>query len=109
MKKINKVLNSTILAPILLAVYPILALWAYNFDRMEPIEVVFPLILSIFGSLILLLLLRLCLRNSVRASLITSLMVLLFFTYGHVLGLIKNLPTIGPLLAHQRYLSLLWR
>jgi hypothetical protein len=75
---------------------------------MYPIEVIFPLFLSILGSLLVLLFLRLILRNSLKASLLTSLIVLLFFTYGHVFRLIKDLPGIGPLIAHQRYALGLW-
>ncbi len=103
-----KIFASKVLAPVLFAAYPILALWAYNFDRMRPTEVVYPLFLSLSGSLLLFLILRLILRDALKSSLLSCVMILLFFSYGHVFSLINNLPGIGPTLAHQRYLMLTW-
>jgi hypothetical protein len=94
MKFFYRFLKSASLHPLLFATFPTLALWAYNFDRMQPIEVVFPLILSIFSSLFLFLLFRQILRNWLKASLLTSLMVLLFFSYGHVFDLIIGMRAI---------------
>lgn len=39
---LNKTIYSTILTPLLLSVYPIVALWAYNFNRLQTIVVILP-------------------------------------------------------------------
>ena len=108
MRFVNKLINSPALHPLLFAISPVLALWATNSDRMRSIEVVLPLTLSVICSLILLLLLRLILRSCLKAGLLTSLAVLLFFSYGHIFGVLKALPGIGAQAGRHRYLAPLW-
>ena len=94
MKFFYRILKSAFLHPLLFAIYPIMALWTNNFDRMQPVEVVLPVSLSLLGSLVLLLVLRLLSKSWLKAGLLTTLAVLLFFTYGHVFGMVGNLPAI---------------
>ncbi|MGD0006876.1 MAG: hypothetical protein ABSE06_21880, partial [Anaerolineaceae bacterium] len=108
MKIVNRILRSAILPPLLFALYPILALWAYNFGLMKPIEVVVPVFLVLVGTLFLLLVLRLLSKSWLKAGLLTSLVTLLFFTYGHVFDLVSNLPRVGYLLGRHRILGPLW-
>ncbi len=108
MKIFYRILKSAILAPLLFALYPILALWVYNFEVMQPVEVVLPLCISVLGTVLVLLILRLLSRNWLLAGLLTTLGVLLFFTYGHVFGMVANLPQIGNLIGRHRVLGSLW-
>ncbi len=108
MKILDKIIRSAILPPVLFAVYPILALWAYNFEVMQPIEVVVPVFLALVGTLVLLLLLRLLSKSWLKAGLLTTLAALLFFTYGHVFDWVSNLPEIGDQLGRHRLLGPFW-
>jgi len=108
MKIFYRILKSAVLAPLLFALYPILALWAYNFEVMQPIEVVLPLFLALIGTLVLLLILRLLSKSWLKAGLLTTLVILLFFTYGHIFNLVSNLPEIGDQLGRHRVLGPLW-
>lgn len=108
MKIFYRILKSGILPPLLFAPYPILALWAYNFEVMQPIEVVLPVFLALVGTLVLLLILRLLSKSWLKAGLLTTLVILLFFTYGHIFDLVSNLPEIGDQLGRHRVLGPLW-
>jgi hypothetical protein len=108
MKTFYRILKSAIQSPLLFALYPILALWAYNFEVMQPIEVVLPICISVLGTLVVLLILRLLSRSWLLAGLLTTLVALLFFTYGHVFGMVSSLPKIGDLFGRHRVLGPLW-
>ena len=104
----HRILKSALLHPLLFAIFPTMALWANNFDQMRPIEVMLPVIFSIFGTLALLLILRILSKSWLKAGLLTTLVVLLFFTYGHVFEIVGNLPVIGDQLGRHRFLGPLW-
>lgn len=70
--------------PLLLAVYPILFLYARNVDFAPLSEALFPLALAASFSIILLLSLSVLLRDRDRAGLLVSLVAILFFSYGHL-------------------------
>jgi hypothetical protein len=108
MKFLYRFLKSASLYPLLFAVFPILALWANNFDRMRPIEVVLPVTFAFLGAVGLLLVLRFLAKSWLKAGLLTTLAALLFFTYGHVFGMVTNLPGIGDLIGRHRFLGPLW-
>lgn len=108
MKFINRILRSPVLPPLIYAIYPILALWAFNFEVMQPVEIVLPIILSLFGTLVLLLILRLISRTWLKTGLLATLVILLFFTYGHVFDMVGKIPVIGGQLARHHFLGPLW-
>jgi len=60
------------LAPLLLAVYPILSLWAANLRETKPSEAVPPLLAAAAAGLALWVLARLCVRSAGAASLLAS-------------------------------------
>jgi len=71
--------------PLFFAAYPILALLANNLSQVRVEVALRPLAFSLAGSAALYIVLWCVLRHQVRAALITSLVVLVFFSYGHVL------------------------
>jgi hypothetical protein len=70
--------------PLLLAVYPILALLASNIDQVHAGAALRPALLSAASVLLLMGALRLRLRDWHRAAALAGLASLAFFTYGHV-------------------------
>lgn len=93
-----------VLHPFLFAIFPILALLAQNMDWLPLSDGVRPLIISILAAAGLLGLTWLFVRDLPRAGLITSLALLLFFSYGHLYGSLKA-AGLGATLARHRYLA----
>ncbi len=98
MKKLNGYLY-----PFLFAVYPIMALRNINITYVSLASVVRPVLLSLLVTGILWGILRLVVKNQNKAGIITTLIVVSFFSYGHLH--ITSEKIFGTLIRH-RYLSL---
>ena len=70
--------------PFLFAIYPILFLYAKNLTIVSAADVFRPGAAAIVLALILLIAARLLMRNWGKAGILTSVVLLLFFSYGHV-------------------------
>jgi hypothetical protein len=97
-------LRRLILHPFCFAVYPIVALLAFNIREVRAWVVVIPLLASLAGAAIILGILRLLLKDWYRAALITSFILLLFFSYGHVYHLLENTGILGVMIGRHRVL-----
>lgn len=88
--------------PLAFAAYPILALIATNINLLQSQKFYWALAISCLAALLLFSISWLLIRNLGKAAAITTLILILFFTYGHVYGLAaKNAdPTL--------WLSALW-
>src|SRR5215217_8163251 len=69
---------------IVFSAYPVLALLAFNVGQVKIGAVWRPLVVSVLFAGLLFLLLQLFLHNVYRAAFLTSLLLGLFFSYGHV-------------------------
>ena len=72
-----------ILHPFLFALYPILSLYAYNMDIIPLYQIVIPALLTLILTLILLSLSKWIARDYTKAGIVTTLMLVLFFSYGY--------------------------
>lgn len=80
-----------VLHPVLLAAYPVLFLFAQNLREQVTIEtLVAPLALVVVGATAAVVLLSLALRDIARAGLVTSLLVALTFSFGHVFEALED-------------------
>lgn len=93
--------------PFLFSIYPALALFAYNVRQIEPVAAYRALLVSLLAVSGIFLLLLLAFRNLQKAGLLSSLMVVLFFSYGHIYNLLQTIPFLD-LIAHQSFLALAW-
>ena len=84
-----------IIHPFLFAIFPVLFLFAYNIDEVPATDLILPLLATIIGTLIFFLLLRLIIKNSNKAAIVTSILLILFFSYGHVRDAISSLGING--------------
>ena len=81
--------------PLLLAVYPVVALLEANWGQVDPGEAFRPLLVSlvlagaIWGAA------RLWLRSADQSALLTTLALVLFFSYGHVYQAIEGRGLAG--------------
>jgi hypothetical protein len=83
--------------PALISVYPVLALYANNVGEARPDVIIRPLLIFLAGAGVFFLLFRVLLRDWDRAAFVTSMWMILFSTYGHLIAYIKdkelNLPS----------------
>lgn len=91
------------LHPFLFALYPILELRNHNITYVGAASLVRPVILSTLLTFLIWMVLRLLTGDWQKSGIITTLVVLAFFTYGHVFIQIES--TFGMLIRH-RYLIL---
>lgn len=91
-----------VLHPLLFAAYPVLALLAHNITEVPLKEGLRPLLVSLAGAGLLLLITYALLRNWHKAGLLASLFILWFFSYAHVYRLLKTSP-ISALAAIGRH------
>jgi len=76
--------------PLLFAVFPILALYAYNVAEVAPAEIVLPTAIVLGTTLFLLLLSGVLLRNLKKAGILLSIFLVFFFSYGHVANAVEG-------------------
>jgi hypothetical protein len=97
-------LQNNPLHTIVFAAYPILALLVSNLSEVSLATAVRPMVLSLIAGIILFLILRLILRDGRRAALISSAVLILFYSYGHIYILLKGVNLQGVYLFRHRTL-----
>ncbi|HET7010638.1 MAG TPA: sulfatase-like hydrolase/transferase [Anaerolineales bacterium] len=93
-----------VLHPFWLAAYPVLALLTHNLGWTTPSEALRALLFSLAGAAFLTGVYWLLARDIYRAGLLASLTVLIFFSYGHIYGLLKA-GGLGASIGRHRYLA----
>lgn len=96
------------LHPFLFAIYPILALLAINISEVGFSAGLRPLFFSIFLAGFLILVSYLIYRDWSRAALISTIILILFFSYGHIYILLKGVQVNGFYLFRHRTLIPIW-
>jgi len=72
--------------PLLVAVFPVLSLYAHNIYELLPASLVRPLTVSVLMTLVVAGVLLLAFRNFRKAAILTSVLLIWFFSYGHLHG-----------------------
>jgi hypothetical protein len=88
LEKLQVILKS-IAAVLLVSIYPVLYLYAENIDLLDFHEVYSPMIVIILSGLLLTALISMLFRNISLSAVLTSIILLLIFTYGHLQGGLK--------------------
>lgn len=101
----TKGLTQYVLHPFCVAAYPILYLLSLNIQQIPPTQVVRPLLISLSVALFLTILFGAAAKNLRQGGLSTTIILILFFTYGHVYNWME-LNT--PALARHTFLGILW-
>jgi hypothetical protein len=101
-------LQSFPLHPFLFAVYPILALLAFNISEIDFSSGFRPLFLSILIASLLILVLYSVYRDWRRTTIISTIVLILFFSYGHIYILLKGVSVNGLYLFRHRTLIPIW-
>ena len=90
LKKIKKFKLRFPLHPFLFSVFPILFFFSHNIKELSIIESGFPLTIAVLSTGVILFITTFILKNIIKAALIISLLILLFFSYGHAYNLIGD-------------------
>ena len=94
--------------PILLGIYPALALLSYNIQQITPSITIRAILVTTLSAMGLWLILRLILRNTQKSALAASWLWMLFFSYGQVYTYLEQTPVLGMLLGRHRFLAPAW-
>jgi hypothetical protein len=94
--------------PILIALYVPLQLGAHNLGQIPLNYIYRSVLLSGLLALVLLMINRLLLRNWNAAGLMTSILLVLFFSYGQLYNFVQDLAIGGVLIGRHRFLVLVW-
>jgi len=90
--------------PLLISVFPILSLASYNIHEIFVSAMFRPLIASLLLGVVVYGLTYLVARNIHRAALVSSIILLLFFAYGHLYDAVEDLTIAGMTLFRHRTL-----
>lgn len=84
-----------VIHPFLFGLFFVLGLYSANVDEVSFSQVVVPMLVVIAGTTVILLLAWLLLRSIRKAAFLTSIAVILCFSYGHVVNLVDKQPGAG--------------
>ena len=87
---LQNITRSTLLHPILFSIFPVIFLYSQSNNILPFRGFIIPLFLSIFVTLLLLIVVRYVLKNKPKSALIVSLFVFLSLTFGHFKNLLSN-------------------
>ncbi len=90
--------------PYLFAVFPIVFIFSNNLDELYLYQIVLPITLSLFATIIVFFGLKIILHDSYKAAVLTSLALIIFFSYGHIFTLIEGYKVLGFQVGRNKYL-----
>lgn len=98
-----------VLHPFLLAAFPVLYLWAANMQEGITVGDVLPSLAIILAvTAVVLVAARFLLRNWLKAGVVVSMLIVLFFSYGHVWRAAQGWSIGGLALGRHGYLLPIW-
>jgi hypothetical protein len=92
------------LFPFLFALFPILSLWASNVTYTAPWMAVRPILLTLLVTSAAFFLLKLLYKSNVKAGVLVCVFILIFFSFGHIYGLLADQLLFGFIPIRIRYL-----
>ena len=94
--------------PFLIAIFPVLSLLDANIGQVTWTVALRPILLVLLSTAIILIVLARLLSSWERAGILTSIFLILFFSYGHVYSLTEGSTLFGILIGRHRYIIMLW-
>ena len=95
-----------VIHPLLFAIFPILFLFSHNIKEMSFGDTIRPIVIVVSFTLLLCLLLTLLTRDIHKAGMITSIFLLLLFSYGHLMDWLFEIFDYLDLV--EDFLALIW-
>ena len=91
--------------PYLLAIFPTLALLAYNIAEIKMAEALRSFLVSLAAAIMLTVVLRLLVKDLNKAAVISSFAFVLFFSYGHIYNILETNSLAGMSIGRHRILA----
>jgi hypothetical protein len=88
----------------LFAIYPVIQLYATNIIEVNAGVIWRPLLISLLAAFILALVSFPLFRNFQKSAIFSVVLIISFFTFGHLHGWLRSIPEIGLVLGRFRYL-----
>lgn len=82
--------TTRVVHPILFAIFPVVFLYSHNAGEVFLSQTVIPFVVCLAGGILLWSIIFAVLRNKLKSAILTSLMLVYFFSYGHMFSLIKG-------------------
>ena len=104
MKKVH------VIHPFMFAIFPVLFLLSYNVEQVSfsGYEIMVPMAIVLGFTVLLMLTLGFILKDFKKAGIVTSIFLVLFFSYGHFFNSAKDWQVYGCLIVRHRYLMPIW-
>jgi len=102
LQKNNK--KFSIVHPFLLSLFPVLFIYSQNVYELSVQEIILPVLLILFASVLLWILVRFIIKNNEKSSFIISLLLVLSFTYGHIYLLVDGFTLGNSDIGRHQYL-----
>jgi hypothetical protein len=99
---------SIIIHPFLFAIHPILFLFARNLEHYSLNIIVTPVLVTVCFSAILFCMLNFILADKKKSGIVVSLLLILFFSYGHFFIFLKPYLFIKHYIGFNKFLFLIW-
>jgi hypothetical protein len=94
--------------PLLFGIYPVISLYAWNQGETGFDAALRLVLVCLALALLVTSLFRLAMRDWRKAALLSSLLLVLFYSYGHIYTEIKSAELLGIIIGRHRYLAALW-
>lgn len=108
MKKLKKTKKPFLFHPILFGIFPIITFMAANINQARPELAYRTAAASFFGSILLFIFIKLIVKDMPRAALLSTLILVLFFSYGHVYAELEKYTVLGLMLGRHRITAPIW-
>ena len=104
MKKAFSLLNPFPLFLFLAGLYPVLFLWSVNFYQVKSYVLYRSLTISLGFTLVIFLLSVLFFKSIIKGSLFSLVVLIVFFSYGHIYSIVEDRTVLGIILGRHRFL-----
>jgi len=85
--------SAALFHPFLFALFPILSLYAYNYDIVPIQDLAFPLLAALLSALILVIALKGLIKGTDKAGVLATLTIFMFASYGHFFNLLIGIAS----------------
>ncbi len=94
--------------PLVIAFYPALSLFAKNITQVALADTIRSFVVSMLIAIFIFALAYVIYRDSLRAAILTTIVLFLLFSYGHIYQLSKSVWILGFHIGRHRYLLAIW-
>ncbi len=103
--------KSFLLYPFLMASYPLLFLYVYNIQELTLNQLIGPILLALTITALLWMILKKILNDKVKEALVLAVIIICFFSFGHIIELLENFDFYVPYFRYPQIifgLFILW-